>query len=134
VGCGLTVEPDGLLIVGDPDSELFRSLQTGIKTRSAAVIQIYTRIVEGTLRHGMRDRARGKNECHVGTIGRSEIRRGERQTWASLNSDAAILTLSIDKKNGEEESSRQRMGELHGRGEGRLLQTMGETGGRTMSY
>jgi hypothetical protein len=39
-----------------------------------------------------------------------------------LNSDAAVLTLSVDEKNGEEESSRQRMGELHGRGEGRLLQ------------
>lgn len=44
-----------LLIVGDPDGELLSGLQTGIETRSIAIIQICTRILEGTLRHGMRD-------------------------------------------------------------------------------
>jgi hypothetical protein len=38
--------------------------------------------------------------------------------------DAAILTLSVDK-NGEEKSSSQRMGELHGQGEGRFLERDG---------
>jgi hypothetical protein len=74
VARSLTEEPDGyhvkllrhkgkeitrllptLLIVGDPDSELFPGLQTRIKTRSTAIIQIHTRVFEGTLRHGMRD-------------------------------------------------------------------------------
>jgi hypothetical protein len=74
VARSLTVEPDGyhvkllrhkgkeitrllptLLIVGDPDSELFPGLQTRIKTLSIAPIQIHTRIFEGTLRHRMRD-------------------------------------------------------------------------------
>ena len=74
VARSLTEEPDGynvkllshkgtklrdfcltLLIVGDPDSELFSRLQTRIETRSIAIIQIHTRVFEGTLRHGMRD-------------------------------------------------------------------------------
>jgi len=103
VARGLTVEPDGLLIVGDTDSELFPGLQTRIKTRSTAIIQIHTRVFEGTLRHGMGDRARGENESHVGAIARSEVRRVVHQltTWANLDSDVAILILSVDK-NGEE--------------------------------
>jgi len=44
-----------LLIVGDPDGKLFPGLQTRIKTSSTAIIQIHTRVAEGTLRHGMRD-------------------------------------------------------------------------------
>jgi len=79
VARSLTEEPDGLLIVGDPDSELFPGLQTRIKTRSTAIIQIHTRVFEGTLRHGMRDWARRENESHVGAIARSEVRRAVRQ-------------------------------------------------------
>ena len=43
------------LIICDLDGKLFPGLQTRIKTRSCAVIQIHTRIPEGTLCHGMRE-------------------------------------------------------------------------------
>jgi hypothetical protein len=43
-----------LLIIRDPDSELFPGLQTRIKTHSTALIQIHTRSIEAPLRHGMR--------------------------------------------------------------------------------
>jgi hypothetical protein len=44
------------LIVCDTDGKLFPSLQTRIKTRcSTGPIQIHTRILEGTLCHGMRE-------------------------------------------------------------------------------
>ena len=42
------------LIVRDLDSELFPGLRTRIKTRSISVVQIHTRIVEGTLCRGMK--------------------------------------------------------------------------------
>ena len=43
------------LVVCDLDAELFPGLQTRIKTRSIRVIQIHTRIVEGTSRHGVKN-------------------------------------------------------------------------------
>jgi len=73
VARGLAENPDGFLIVCNPDGEFLPGLQTRIKTCSALVIQIHTRVVEVTLCDGMKRRTRGEIERYDGAVARSEV-------------------------------------------------------------
>jgi len=132
-------EPDGFLIVCNRDRELFRVLQTRVES----IRQIHAGVRERTLRDGVR--SRGDKERHDGAIRCAEVRgaideattrgnlnidicrvaRGERKSGSARGRrrcpvggrcGGGIAILSADE-GGKEQSSSQRYGNLHGRGQ-----------------